>query len=170
MQFRAFCFPVCYLKPQRLKYIKLKFYLLFYMGVKLGFSDQGKNRNRGVWERILRRIFGPKRDEMTRGWRNLHNEELRNLHSSPNIIRIIISRRMGWVGHVARIWIRTAYRILVGKPEGKRSPVRQRRRWEDNIKIYHREIGWEGVDWIQVGRDRNQWQALVNKVMNLWFL
>jgi hypothetical protein len=91
--------------------------------------------------RVLRRIFGPKRDEVTRGWRKLHNEELHNLHSSPNVIRMTKSRRMRWAGHVARMGEkRTAYRILVGTPEEKRPPGRPRRRWVDNIKMDFREI------------------------------
>jgi hypothetical protein len=85
-------------------------------------------------KRALRRIFGPKRDEVTGGWRKLHNEELHNLYSSPNIITIIKSRKR-WTGHVARLGAkRNTYRILVGKPEGKRPLGRPRRRWVDNIK------------------------------------
>jgi hypothetical protein len=85
--------------------------------------------------RVLRRIFGPKRDEVTGGWRKLHNEELHNLYSSPSIIRTIKSRRMRLTGHVARIEAkRNAYRIFVGKPEGKRSLGRPRRMWVDNKK------------------------------------
>jgi hypothetical protein len=99
--------------------------------------------------RVLRRIFGPKRDEETGGWRKLHNEELYNLFSSPSIIRMIKSRRMRCVGHVARMAEkRNAYSILVGKPEGKRPLGRPRRRWVDNIKMDLREIGWNGVYWI----------------------
>jgi hypothetical protein len=90
---------------------------------------------------VLRRIFGPKRDEVTGGWRKLHNEELHNLYSSPSIIRMIKSRRIRWAGHIARMWEkRNAYRILVGKPEGKKPLGRQRRRWVNNIKIDLREI------------------------------
>jgi hypothetical protein len=85
---------------------------------------------------VLRRIFGPKRDDVTGDWRKLHNEELYNLYSSPNIIRMIKSRRMRWAGHVARMEeARNAYGILVGKPEGKRPLGRRRRRWVDNIKM-----------------------------------
>jgi hypothetical protein len=86
--------------------------------------------------KVLRRIFGPKRDGVTGGWRKLHNEEIHNLYSSPSIIRIIRSRRMRWAGHVARMgeW-RNVYRLLVGKPEGKRPLGRPRRRWMDNIKM-----------------------------------
>jgi hypothetical protein len=100
--------------------------------------------------RVLRRISGrPKRDEVTGGWRKPHNEELHNLYSSPNIIRMIKSRRMRWAGHVARMGEKRnihVYRILVGKPEGKRPLGRPRRSWVDNIKIDLREIGWDGMD------------------------
>jgi transcription termination factor 2 len=118
--------------------------------------------------RVLRRIFGPKRDEVTGDWRKLRNEELHNLYSSPNIIRMIKSRRMRWAGHVARMGeTRNTYRILVGKPEGKRPLGRPKRRWVDNIKMDLREIGWYGMDWIDLAEDRNQWRAHVNTVMNL---
>jgi hypothetical protein len=101
-------------------------------------------------------------------WRKLHIEELHNLYSSPRIIRMIKSRRMRWAGHVARMGEKkNAYRILVGKPEGKRPLGRPRRRWVDYIKIDIREIGWDGMDWIHLAQDRNQWVALVNTVMNL---
>jgi hypothetical protein len=118
--------------------------------------------------RVLRRIFGPKRDEVIGGWRKLHNEELHNLYGSPSIIRIIKSRRMRWARHVALVGDkRNAYRILVGKPEGKRPLGRPRRRWEDNIKMDLREIGWGGMEWIHVAQDSDQWKAFVNTVMNL---
>jgi hypothetical protein len=118
--------------------------------------------------RVLRRIFGPKRDEVTGDWRKMHDEELRNLYSSPNIIRMIRSRWMRLAGHVARMReTRNAYRILVGKPEGKRPLGRQSSRWVDNIKIDLREIEWDGMDWIDLAQDRDQWRALVNTMMNL---
>jgi hypothetical protein len=86
--------------------------------------------------RVLMRIFGPKRNEVTGGWRKLHNEELRNFYCSPSIIRMRRSRRMRWEGHVARMGKkRNAYRLLVGKPEGKRPPGRPKHRWLDNIKM-----------------------------------
>jgi hypothetical protein len=117
---------------------------------------------------VLRRIFGPKRDEVTRDWRRLHNEELNDLYSSPNITRVIKSRRMRWAGHAARMGEkRGAYRILVGRPEGRRPLGRPRRRWEDNIKIDLREVGWVGMNWIELAQDRDRWRALVNAVMNL---
>jgi hypothetical protein len=101
-----------------------------------------ENRLRVFENRVLRRIYGPKSDEVIGGWRKLHNEELHNLYCSPSIIRITKLRRMRWVGHVARMGEkRNAYKILVGKPEGKRPLGRPRRRWEDNIRIDLREIG-----------------------------
>jgi hypothetical protein len=107
--------------------------------------------------RVLRKIFGPKRDEETGKWRKLHNEELHNLYSSPSLIRVIKSRRMRWAGHVARMGEnRNAYRILIGKPKGKRRLGKPRRRWVENIKMYLREIGWDGVDCIDMAQDRNQ--------------
>jgi hypothetical protein len=118
--------------------------------------------------RVLRRIFGPKRDEVTGDWRKLHNEELHGLYSSPSIVTVIKARRMRWAGHVARMGeVRGAYNILVGKSEGRRPLGRPRRRWEDNIKIDLREIGFGDVDWIHVAQDRDRWRALVNTMMNL---
>jgi hypothetical protein len=94
--------------------------------------------------RVLRRISEHKRDEETVEWRRLHNKELYALLSSRNIIRMIKSRRPRWTGHVARIGkSRVAYRVLVGKPEGRRTFERPGRRWEDNIKIGLRQVGWE---------------------------
>jgi hypothetical protein len=122
-----------------------------------------EERRLRVFENRVLRIFGPKRDEVTRGWRKLHNEERHKLYSSPSIIRIITTRRLRWAGHVARMGEnRTAYRILAGMPEGKRPLGRPRRRWVDNIKIDLREIGWDGVDWIGMAQDRDQWRAHVN--------
>jgi hypothetical protein len=93
--------------------------------------------------KVLRRIFGPKRDEVTGEWRRLHNKELHALYSSPNIMQVIKSRRLRWAGHVARMGERRgAYKALVGKPEGRRPLGRPRRRWEDNIKMDLREVGW----------------------------
>jgi hypothetical protein len=121
-----------------------------------------------VFENRVLRIFGPKRDEVTGEWRKFHNEELRDLYSSPSIIRIIKSRRMRWKGHVTRMGEkRNAYRLLVRKPEGKRPLGRPRRRWVDNIRMDLREVGWGDVDWIGLAKDRNRWRAVVYSVLNL---
>ena len=91
---------------------------------------------------VLRRVFGPKRDEVTGKWRKIHNEELRDLYSLPNIVRVVKSRRVRWAGHVARMGEgRGEHRVLVGIPEGKSTLERPRRRWEDNIKMDLRELG-----------------------------
>jgi hypothetical protein len=103
---------------------------------------------------MLRRIFGPKRNKVIRVWRKLHNEELHNLYFSPSIIRIIESRRITWAGHIARMGAqRNAYRILVGKPEGKRPLGRPRCRWVDHIKMDLIEDGvvWTGLIWLRIG-------------------
>jgi hypothetical protein len=100
-----------------------------------------------IENRVLRRIFGPKREKVTGDWRKLHNEEFYNLYSSPDIIRKTKSRRMRWAGLVARMEeTMNAYRILVGKPEGKRPLGRPRRRWVDSIKTDLREVGWYELD------------------------
>jgi len=105
------------------------------------------SRRMGVFEnRVLRRIFGHKRDEVTGEWRKLHNEELNDLYCSPTIVQVLKSRRMRWVGHVARMGERRGvYRVLVGKLEGKRPLGRPRRRWEENIKMDLQE--WEVGVW-----------------------
>jgi hypothetical protein len=95
-------------------------------------------------------------------------DELHSLYSSLNIVRVIKSRRLRWVGHVARMGKgKGVYRVLVGTPEGKRPLGRPRRRWEDNIKLDLREIGINGTNWIRLTQDRVQWRAFVNTVMNL---
>ena len=112
-------------------------------------------------------MFGPKRDEVTGEWRKLHKEELRDLYSLNNIVRLVKSIRMRWAGHVARMGEgRGVHRVLVGKPEGKRPLGRPRRRWEDNIKMHLQEVGGVG-DWMELAQDRDRWRALVNTVMNL---
>jgi hypothetical protein len=119
-------------------------------------------------DRVLRRTFGPKRDEMSGDWGKLHNEELHNLYTSPNIIRTMKSRRIRWAGHVAPMGEkRKAYKISVGKPEGKTSLRRRSRSWVDNIKIDRREIGWGGMNWMDVVQDRDHWRAFVNTAVNL---
>jgi hypothetical protein len=117
----------------------------------------------------MKKIFGPKREE-DGSWRKLHNDELHSLYSSPNIVRVIKSRRTRWAGHVARMGEgRCVYRVLVGRPESKRPLRRPRRRWEDNIKMGIREIGIDGAKWIQLAQDRVRWRAFVNTVMKLRF-
>ena len=108
--------------------------------------------------RMLRRVRGPERDYVTREWRKLHNEELNDPYSSLSIVQVIKSRRMRWAGHVERVWGKRGgvYRVLVGKPEGKRPLGRARRRWEDNIKIDLQEVGCGGMDWIDLGQDRDR--------------
>jgi hypothetical protein len=114
-----------------------------------------KHRLRVLENRVLRRIFGSKRDEVTGEWRKMHNEELHNLYSSPDIIRQVKSRRMRWAGHVARMGDdRKVYKVLVGKPEGKKPLGRPRCRWENGIRMDIREIGlgvWIGFDWLRTG-------------------
>jgi hypothetical protein len=121
-----------------------------------------------VFENRVLRIFGPKRDEVTREWRKLHYEELHDLYYSPSIIRVIKARRMRWAGHIARMEKkRSAYRLLVGKPEGRRPLGRPRCRWWDNIRMDLVEMGWGDVDWIGLAQDSDRWRALVNAVLNL---
>ncbi|KAJ4436659.1 hypothetical protein ANN_16790 [Periplaneta americana] len=118
--------------------------------------------------KVLRKIFGAKRDEVTGEWRKLHNTELHALYFSPDIIRNIKSRRLRWAGHVARMGeSRNAYRVLVGRPDGKRPLGRPRHRWEDNIKMDLREVGYDDRDWINLAQDRDQWRAYVRAAMNL---
>ena len=117
---------------------------------------------------MLRRVFGPKRDEVTGERRKLHNEELSDLYSLPNIERVVKSRTMRWAGHVARMGEgRSVHRVLVGKPEGKRPLGRPRRRCEDNMKTDLLEVGGGCVEWMELAQDRDRWRALVSTVMNL---
>jgi len=117
---------------------------------------------------VLRRIFGPRRDEVTGEWRRLHNEELNDLYSSPSIVREIKSRGMRWAGHVARMGgERGMYRVLVKKPEGKRPLGRPRHRWVDNIRMELQEVGCGYMDWNGLAQDRDRWRTLVSAVINL---
>jgi len=118
---------------------------------------------------VLRRIFGANRDEVTREWRKLHNEEkLNDLYSSPNIVRVIKSRRLRWAGHVAHMGERRGvFMVLVGKPEGKRPLGRPRCRWKDNIKVGYQLVECGGMDWMELAQDRDSWRAVVNVVVNL---
>jgi len=115
-----------------------------------------ERRLRVFENRVLRRVFGPKRDEVTGEWRKLHNEELRVPYSLPNIVRVVKSRRMGWAWHVARMGEgRGVHRVLMGIPEGKRPLGRPRHIWEDNIKKDVREVGGveTGWSWLRIGTD-----------------
>ncbi|KAJ4435786.1 hypothetical protein ANN_18405 [Periplaneta americana] len=130
-----------------------------------------EQRLRVFENKVLRKIFGAKWDEVTGEWRKLHNIELHALYSSPDIIRNIKSRRLRWAGHVARMGeSRNAYRVLVGRLEGKRPLGRPRRRWEDNIKVDLREVVYDDRDWINLAQDRDQWRAYVRAAMNLRLL
>ena len=123
-------------------------------------------RRLSVYEnRLLRRTFGPTRGKVTGEWRKLHNKELNDLFSSPNTTHVIKSRRMS---HVALMEERRrVYRVLVGKPEKRRSLGRHRRRWEDNIKMDLQEVGCGVMDWVELAQDRDRWPALVDAVVNL---
>jgi hypothetical protein len=127
-----------------------------------------EHRLRVFENRVLRRIFGPKRGEVTGKWRKLHNEELHDLYSSLSIIRIIKERRMRWVGHVARTGEkRNGYRLLVGKPQGRRPLGKPRRRRLVNIRMDLVEVRWGDVNSIGLAQDGDRWRATMNSVLNL---
>jgi hypothetical protein len=156
------------------KNIKIKIYRTIILpvvlyGCKTWLFILREERRLSVFEnRLLRRIFVPKRDEVMREWGKLHNEELYDLYCSPHIIRVIKSRVMRWAEHAARMEeTRGLYRVLVGRPEGKNPLGRPRRRWEDNIKLDLQEVGWGIMDWIDLAQDKDRWRAFVNAVMNL---
>jgi hypothetical protein len=136
------------------------------MGVKPGLLTLREERRLRVFEnRVLRRVCGPKRDEVTGEWRKLHNEELNDLYSLPHIVRVVKSRLMRWAGHVAHMGEdRVVHMVLVGKPEGKRPLGRPRRSWEDNIKMDIQEVGGVRGDWMELAQDRDRWRALVGAV------
>jgi hypothetical protein len=154
--------------------VKVKIYKTIILPVVLygcetwSLALREQHRLRVFENRVLRRIFVPKRDEVTGEWRKLHNEELHNLYSSPDIIRQVKSRRMRWAGRVAHMGEeRKVYKVLVEKPEGKRPLGRPRCRWEDGIRMDLREIGLGGMDWIRLAQDRNRWRVVVSVVTNL---
>jgi hypothetical protein len=146
----------------------MNYLFIYYYDPQSSLTLREEHRLRVFENRVQRRIFVPKRNEVTGEWRKLHNEELHNLYSSPDIIRHVKLRRMRWAGHVARMGEeRKVYKVLVGKPEGKRPLGRPSRRWEDGIRMDLREIGLRGVDWIRLAQDRDRWRAVVSAVMNL---
>jgi len=127
-----------------------------------------EERKLRVFENMVLRIFGRRRDEVTGEWRRLHNEELNDLYCSLNIVRVIKSRRIRWAGHVARMGgERGVNRVLLGKLEGRRPLARPRRRWVDNIRTDLQEVGCGYMDWIGLAQDRDRWRTLVSAVMNL---
>jgi hypothetical protein len=156
------------------KNLKIKTYKIIILPVVLygcetwSLTLREEHRLRVFEYSVLRRIFGPKRDEVAGEWRKLHNEELHDLYSSPSIITIMMMR-IRWARHVARLGEkRNANRLLVGKPEGKRPLGRPRSRWVDNLKMDLVEVGWGDVDWIGLARNRDMLRALANSVLNLW--
>ncbi|KAJ4448827.1 hypothetical protein ANN_00218 [Periplaneta americana] len=171
----------CYYSVEKLlsssllsKHLKVRIYKTVILPVLLYGCEtwtltlREEHRLRVFENKVLRKIFGAKRDEVTGEWRKLHNTELHALYSSPDIIRNLKSRRLRWAGHVARMGeSRNAYRVLVGRPEGKRPLGRPRRRWEDNIKMDLREVGYDDRDWLNLAQDRDRWRAYVRAAMNL---
>jgi hypothetical protein len=156
------------------KNLKIKIYRTIILPVVLygcetwSLTLREERRLRVFKNRVLRKVFGPKRDEVAGEWRKLHNEELYNLYSSPNIVRVVKSRRMILAGHVARMGEgRVVHRVLLGKPEGKRPLGRPWLRWEDNIKMDLREVGCGCADWRELAQDRDRWRVLVSAVMDL---
>jgi len=156
------------------KKLKIKIYrtiilpALLYGCENWSLTLREERRLRVFENRALRRVFGPKRVEVTGKWTKLHNEELSDLYSLPNIVQVVKSRRMRWVGHVApMVEGRGVHRVLVGKPEGKRPMRRPRRRWKDNIRMDLQEVGGGCGDWMELAQDRDRWRALVSTVMNL---
>jgi hypothetical protein len=138
------------------------------LGVKLSLILREESRLRVFENRVLRKIFGPKRNKVIEEWRKLHNEELNDLYFSPTVFRVINWRRMRWAGQVAHMRERkVVYRVLVGKSEGKRPFGRLGHRWEDNIKMDLQEARCRGMDWIELVPDKDRWRALVTAVMNL---
>jgi len=145
------------------KNLKIKIYRIIILPVVLYGCEtwslilREERRLREFENRVLRKVFGPKRDEVTGEWRKPHNEELNDLYSLPNIARMVKLRRMRWAKHVARMGEdRGVHRVLLGKPEGKRPLGRPRRRWEVNIKMDLQEVGGGRGDWMELAQDRDR--------------
>jgi len=159
IQCRLSCLPVSYQKIFNIKIFRTIILPVVLYGCEtwsLTFWEE--NRLRLFENKVLRRIFGPKRDVVTGEWRKLHNEELNDLYSPPNIVQVIISRRRRWAGNVAHTGeTRGVYRVMVGTPERKRPLGRPRHRWEDNIKMDLQVVGCGGMDWIDLTQDRDRW-------------
>jgi len=149
------------------KKLKIKIYRTIILPVALygceawSLTFREERKLKAFENMVLRRIFGPRRDEVAGEWRRLHNEELSDLYSSPSIVRVIKSRRMRRAGHVARMGEEGggAYRVLGGKLEGKRPLGRPRRRWGDNIRMDPQEVGYGSMDWIGLAQDRDRWRT-----------
>jgi hypothetical protein len=155
--------PKSFVFPSHIKNLKIKIHKTVILPLVLTLREEHRLR---VFENRVLKIFGPKREE-DGSWRKLHIDELHSLYSSPNIVRMIKSRRMRWAGQVSRMGEgRGVYRVLVGKPEDKRPLGIPRRRWEDNSKMDLREIGINGANWNRLAQDRVQWRAFVRTVMN----
>jgi len=149
----------CYLVQNLLK---IKIYRTIILPVVLcgcetwSLTLREERRLRVFENRVLRRVFGPERDKVTGEWRKLLNEELNDLYSIPNIVRVVKSRRMTWARHVALMGEdRGVHRVFVGKPEGKRPLGRPRRRWEDNIRMDLEVVGWGHGDWMELAQNRD---------------
>jgi len=156
------------------KNLKIKIYRTISLPVVLyacetwSLTLQEERKLRVFENMVLRRIFGPRRDEVTGEWRRLRNEELNDLYCSPNIVRVIKSRRVRWAGYVARMGEeRVVYRVLVGKPEGRRPLGRPRHRWVNNIRMDLQEVGCGYMDWIGLAQDRDRWRTLVSAVVDI---
>jgi len=165
-----FLFIVCniYQKfKEQYIYINITLPVVLYGCETWSLTLRKEKKLRAFENMVLRRIFGPRRDEVTGEWRRLHNEELNDLNPLPYIVRVIKSRRMRWAGHVARMGEeRVVCRVLVGKPEGRRPLGRPRRRWVDNIRMDLQEVGCGYMDRIGLAQDRDRWRTLVSAVMN----
>jgi hypothetical protein len=165
---KSFIFSLLSKKLKMKIYRTIIFPVVLYGCENWSLTLREERRLRVFENRVLRRIFGPKRDEVTGEWRKLHHEELSDLFSIPNILWVVKSRRMRWAGHVARMGEgRGVHRVLVGNPEGKRPLRRPRRRWEDNIKTDLQEVGESCRNWMELAQDRDRWRTLVGTVRNL---